>query len=171
MAWLSPTTARLVAVVALAILATCFSSFFARRSGLPAVARARRARAGTANSAWATLDNLAYIVGPAVAGILVATADLVPAFLLNAPRSRSSRSCCGAAAVRSAGDHAPPQRRPAEAERPKTGRGRRAGPGPPRPLSSAEPALPEHARSIVRPVAGLTVLDVVAAFVGGGWAC
>ena len=39
---------------------------------------------GPANSAWATLDNLAFIIGPAIAGILLATGELEIAFLLNA---------------------------------------------------------------------------------------
>ena len=39
---------------------------------------------GPANSAWATLDNVAFIIGPALAGILLAAGGLEIAFLLNA---------------------------------------------------------------------------------------
>jgi MFS family permease len=72
------------AVVALSILAACFSTFFgpAIAALLPTLVDERDL--GPANSAWATLDNLAFIIGPALAGILIATGGLEIAFLLNA---------------------------------------------------------------------------------------
>src|SRR5213075_1905450 len=39
---------------------------------------------GPANSLWATLDNLGYIIGPTLGGILVAVGGAVFAFLANA---------------------------------------------------------------------------------------
>ena len=60
------------AIVALAILATCFSCFFGPTIGayLPSLVRDER-ELGPANSAWSTLDNLAFVIGPAVGAILI----------------------------------------------------------------------------------------------------
>jgi len=71
-------------IVGLAIVAACFSTFFG-----PAIAAllpmlVDESDLGPANSAWATLDNVAFIVGPALAGILLASGGLEFAFLLNA---------------------------------------------------------------------------------------
>jgi MFS family permease len=71
-------------IIALSILAACFSTFFG-----PAIAAllpmlVDEADLGPANSAWATLDNVAFIIGPAIAGILLAAGGLEFAFLLNA---------------------------------------------------------------------------------------
>lgn len=76
--------ASTILVVALAILAACFSTFFGPAIGalLPMLVDERDL--GPANAAWATLDNVAFIIGPALAGILLATAGLEAAFLLNA---------------------------------------------------------------------------------------
>ena len=73
-----------VVIVAVSILAACFSTFFgpAIAALLPMLADERDL--GPANSAWATLDNVAFIVGPALAGLLLATGRLELAFLLNA---------------------------------------------------------------------------------------
>ncbi len=72
-------------VIALAIGATCFSAFFGPAIGayLPTLVEDEE-QLGPANSAWSTLDNLAFMVGPAVAGLLIAAGGLVIAFLLNA---------------------------------------------------------------------------------------
>ena len=71
-------------LVALSIAAACFSTFFgpAIASLIPSLVDERDL--GPANSAWATLDNVAFIIGPAVAGLLLASGGLVLAFLLNA---------------------------------------------------------------------------------------
>lgn len=71
-------------IIALSILAACFSTFFGPAIGalLPSLVDERDL--GTANSAWATLDNVAFIIGPAVAGILLASGGLSAAFLINA---------------------------------------------------------------------------------------
>ncbi len=76
----APTTV----IVAVSILAACFSTFFgpAIASLLPMLVDERDL--GPANSAWATLDNVAFIIGPALAGILLASGGLEIAFLLNA---------------------------------------------------------------------------------------
>jgi MFS family permease len=85
LAWLVATDGSLALIIALAILATCFSTFFSPTIGayLPSLVRDER-QLGPANSAWAMLDNLAFVIGPAVAGILIAFSDLTLAFVLNA---------------------------------------------------------------------------------------
>ncbi len=73
-----------IVIVGVSILAACFSTFFgpAIASLLPMLVD--ESDLGPANSAWATLDNVAFIVGPALAGILIASGGLEIAFLLNA---------------------------------------------------------------------------------------
>jgi ENTS family enterobactin (siderophore) exporter len=77
--------APVISIIAITILAACFSSFFGPAIGsyLPTVVGDER-DLGPANSLWATLDNLAYFIGPAIAGILIASGGLGFAFLLNA---------------------------------------------------------------------------------------
>jgi MFS family permease len=77
--------APVIVIVALAILATCFSAFFSPTIGafLPTLVR-DESELGPANSAWASLDNLAFFVGPAVAALLLGVGGLVMAFLINA---------------------------------------------------------------------------------------
>lgn len=72
-------------IVALAIFATCFSCFFRPAIGayLPSLVRDER-ELGPANSLFATLGELSFIIGPALAGIIIATTDLALAFGINA---------------------------------------------------------------------------------------
>jgi MFS family permease len=85
LAWLVATDGPIEAIVGLAILATCFSTFFGPTIGayLPSLVRDER-ELGPANSAWASLDNLAFVIGPVLAGVLVAAGGLTVAFVLNA---------------------------------------------------------------------------------------
>ena len=71
-------------IVALAVLATCFSTFFnpAIAALLPTLVD--EDDLGPANGAWSTLDNVAFIIGPALAGILLAQGNLALAFFINA---------------------------------------------------------------------------------------
>ena len=81
------------AIVGLAILATCFSPFFYPAIGayIPALVRDER-ELGPANSAWASLDNLAFIIGPAIATrIATVPATAVAATLIEASRSSTGR--------------------------------------------------------------------------------
>jgi MFS family permease len=73
-----------IVVVIVSILAACFSTFFnpAIAALVPMLVDERDL--GTANSAWATLDNVAFIIGPALAGLLLAQGGLAFAFLINA---------------------------------------------------------------------------------------
>ena len=76
--------ASVVVVVVLSIAAACFSTFFnpAIAALLPSMVDERDL--GPANSAWATLDNVAFIIGPALAGLLLVQGGLAAAFLINA---------------------------------------------------------------------------------------
>ena len=71
-------------IVAISILAACFSTFFGPAIAALVPELVDERDLGIANSAWATLDNLAFIIGPALAGILLAGGGLEVAFLLNA---------------------------------------------------------------------------------------
>ncbi len=76
--------AHIGVVIGFSILAACFSTFFnpAIAALVPTLVDERDL--GPANSAWATLDNLSFIIGPALAGILLGIGGLQIAFLLNA---------------------------------------------------------------------------------------
>ncbi len=133
-----------IAIVALSILAACFSTFFG-----PAIAAllpmlVEENDLGPANSAWATLDNVAFILGPALAGVLLASGGLEFAFLLNAVSF-------GVVAVVLWRLPVPKRGRVAEA------------------AEDEEEALPQATwRDLVRPMAGPFVLDSATSFVGGG---
>jgi MFS family permease len=155
-------------VIALAIGATCFSAFFGPAIGayLPTLVEDEE-QLGPANSAWSTLDNLAFMVGPAVAGILIATGGLVIAFLLNAasfaviavilwglPRSIASRETAMVAEAPAPEDapDAAPVAPPASA-----------------PTSALAPApMPVLESHTLVPLLGLAVIDVIGSVVGGG---
>ncbi|HET7684803.1 MAG TPA: MFS transporter [Candidatus Limnocylindria bacterium] len=73
------------AIVALTLAAAALATFFGPAIGayLPSLVR-DESELGPANSAWASLDNLGFIVGPAVAGLLIALGGVTIAFVLNA---------------------------------------------------------------------------------------
>jgi len=139
----------LVAIVGLAILATCFSTFFGPTIGsyLPSLVK-DETQLGPANSAWSSLDNLAFVIGPAVAGLLIATGGLTAAFLLNAA------SFAVIAVVLWRLPSAAPVEPTGDAE------------APPIPDTEAPPAL--SLPLTLRPLAGLAVIDVAAGFAIGG---
>jgi MFS family permease len=85
MAWLVATHGPVVGLIALSILAACFSTFFYPAIGayIPALAGDER-QLGPANSAWAALDNIGFVLGPALGGILVAAGDVTISFVINA---------------------------------------------------------------------------------------
>ena len=142
--------------VALAILATCFSPFFYPAIGayIPALVRDER-ELGPANSAWASLDNLAFIIGPAIAGILLAFSDLSIAFLLNAVTF---------AVVAAVLWSLPPSFAGGDTARPAEPAG---DAGAAHAASDARTSAPTI-RGIVRPVAGLTLVDSASGFLVGG---
>ncbi|HLA16580.1 MAG TPA: MFS transporter [Candidatus Limnocylindrales bacterium] len=146
-----------VALVALSTLATCFSAFFGPTIGayLPMLARDER-ELGPANSVWSTLDNLAFIIGPALAFLLIAALDLTLAFVLNAV----SFAIC-AAFLWGLPSGRPMSERSFELD----GDGSTAASD-----VSSGPAAPDRPtiRGFVRPLSGLLVIGTVAAFVFGG---
>ncbi len=169
MAWLVAVNGPLWAIVALAILATCFSCFFGPTIGayLPTLVRDER-ELGPANSAWSTLDNLAFVIGPAVAGLLIGVSGLTLAFVLNAISfafvavvlwrlpAEPARSARAGATTPVTPDPAAQGAGETDPITPSSGA---AGPSEPAPLEARIPVVP---------LAGLAVIDTVAGFVFGG---
>jgi MFS family permease len=145
--------ASLVAIVALTLLAATFSTFFgpAIAAFLPSLAR-DESELGPANSAWASLDNLGFVIGPALAGLLIAVGGLTAAFLLNAVsfaivavvlwRLPSGGAMARAAAEADASSEAAPPQEPIR--------------------------LWSKLRELRRPLSGLAVINLVGGFVFGG---
>jgi MFS family permease len=77
--------APVIVIVVLAVTATCFSAFFSPTIGayVPSLVR-DESELGPANSAWSSLDNLAFFIGPAVGALLLGLGSLELAFFLNA---------------------------------------------------------------------------------------
>jgi MFS family permease len=75
----------ILVLMALSVLAAGFSTFFYPAIGayLPNLVDDER-QLGPANSAWASLDNLGFVVGPVLGGLLVAGGGTTFAFLINA---------------------------------------------------------------------------------------
>ena len=85
MAVLVATNGPVIAIIGLSVLAACFSTFFYPAIGayLPSLVSDER-QLGPANSAWSSLDNVGFIVGPALGGLLVAAGGVTFAFVINA---------------------------------------------------------------------------------------
>ena len=158
--------APIVSIIVLAVIATCFSTFFGPAIGayLPSLV-ADEDQLGPANSAWSTLDNLAFVIGPAIAGLLIAAGGLVLAFVLNAATF---------AVIAVVLWRLPSPRRPARGQQHEEDR-----PGQARETSGAPPAIPalapvqgradpERLRRVVIPVVGLALIDLVGSVAGGG---
>ncbi len=168
MAWLVAIDGPLLAIVGLAVLATCFSCFFGPTIGayLPTLVRDEN-ELGPANSAWSTLDNLAFVIGPAVAGLLIAASGLTLAFVLNA----ISFAIVAVVLWRLPREYGKGAE-PAAADLSRTeavGAGTddatvAASPGAP----STGPGTGTVARGSLVPLAGLALIDTVAGFVFGG---
>jgi MFS family permease len=170
MAALVATNAPIVTIVGLAVVATCFSTFFGPAIGafLPSLV-ADEEQLGPANSAWSTLDNLAYVIGPAIGGLLIAAGGLVLAFILNAVTF---------AVIAAVLWRLPSPRRAA------TGEARDAGTAGETPVAQGDvaaapaptaaatqvtaPTDRERLRTVVVPVLGLALIDLVGSVAGGG---
>jgi MFS family permease len=142
-----------LAIAVLAILATCGSAFFYPAMGayLPALAKDEQ-QLGPANSLWASLQNVSFILGPAIGGLVLALGDVTTAFVLNAitfvviavilwglpPNRPGVREAAAAEA-----DDAPTAATPGGAR--------------------SDPPLQR------RPLAGLVIVQLMAGFVGGGF--
>jgi MFS family permease len=161
-------------IAALAILAAGGSSFFYPAMGayVPALARDER-QLGPANSAWSSLQNVSFIIGPAIGGVVLALGDVATAFILNAasfvvialilwrlppappvhhgsaPTAEPIPNAAAAAAVASepvdSVDSVVPSTDPA---------------------TTAQVEAGVHLQ--VRPLAGLTVVQLAGGFIGGG---
>jgi MFS family permease len=77
--------APVLPIAVVAILATCGSAFWYPAFGayLPNLVTDEQ-QLGPANSAWSSLQNLSFIIGPAVGGLLLAFGGVTVAFILNA---------------------------------------------------------------------------------------
>lgn len=148
LAWLVATEASLVAIVAVTVLATSFATFFGPTIGayLPSLTR-DESELGPANSAWASLDNFAFVIGPAIAGVLIAVGGLTFAFLLNAV----SFGIIAIVLWRL------PSSRPSD----------RAAPDDEQATTPTEPFMAQL-RRMLRPLSGMTLINAVDGFVFGG---
>jgi MFS family permease len=178
MAILVATHGPTLLLAALAIMAASGSAFFYPAMGayLPALARDER-QLGPANSAWASIQNFSFIVGPAIAGIVLAVGSVLIAFVLNAlsfifiavilwslPPSRAGQAVATTTATEA--PTTPPAPAPAEgttaAATAATAAQAPAGQAPAATPAPADPPLR------IRPLAGLTVVQLMAGFLGGG---
>lgn len=147
--------APILVIVGLAIAATSFSAFFSPAIGtyLPSLVR-DESELGPANSAWSSLENLAFFVGPAIAALLLSVGSLALAFVLNA-------LTFGVVAL--VMFRLPSRRAQAEAQ---------AGLGPAADTAhdGGQPkvGLFTALRPVARPLFGLGFLNVVVGFVWGG---
>jgi MFS family permease len=164
MAALVAANAPIVTIVILAVVATCFSTFFGPTIGayLPSLV-ADEDELGPANSAWSTLDNLASVIGPAFGGLLIAAGGLALAFVLNAATF---------AAIAIVLWRLPSPKRGAAVEKTETGpqgEGPAAAAGAAPAASAAEGRLdPGLPRSVLVPVLGLALIDFAGSVAGGG---
>lgn len=140
-------------IVGLAITATCFSAFFSPAIGayLPSLVK-DESELGPANSAWSSLDNLAFFIGPAFAALLLSLNSLPVAFILNA----LTFAVVALVLLRLPAGRAK-QAPLADADAGQTD-------ATPAPL----PSLREATRPILRPLAGIGILNLADGFVFGG---
>ena len=139
-----------VYVVVLAIIATCFSAFFSPAIGsyLPSLVR-DESELGPANSAWSSLDNLAFFIGPAFGALLLGIGSLPLAFVLNA-------ATFGVVAL--------------ILWRLPSGRPKQSLETGPTEATATESSAKRESRfrPIARPLAGLALLNIAVGFVFGG---
>lgn len=140
----------LILIIGATLLGTSFAAFFGPAIGayLPSLTR-DESELGPANSAWASLDNLAFIIGPAVAGLLIATGGLVVAFILNA----ATFAVIAAVLATLPREARPDPNPPPEQEVPR---------------APTEASFGAQLRRMGRPLAGMTLINVVASFTLGG---
>jgi MFS family permease len=153
LAWLVAIDGPLEVIVGLTLVAASFSAFFGPAIGayLPSLV-ADEGQLGPANSAWATLDNLAFVIGPAVGGLFIAAGGLTGAFLLNA----ASFAIVAIVLWRLPVGRIRRKQQPAVSE------------GEPRVAGAAGVPIGVGLRRLARPIGGLALINVVAGFVFGG---
>jgi MFS family permease len=161
MAALVAANAPVVTIVVLAVVATCFSTLFSPAIGayLPSLV-ADEEQLGPANSAWSTLDNLAFVIGPAIAGLLIAAGGLTLAFVLNAATF---------AVIAVVLWRLPPPRRGVTDEMREPGEASAAAAGTATgPTPTPARADRETLRRVVVPVLGLALIELTGSVAGGG---
>jgi MFS family permease len=162
-------------IAALAILAACGSTFFYPAMGayVPALAR-DESQIGPANSAVATIQNISFILGPAVGGLVLALGSVTLAFVINALSFLVIAAVLWTLPPSFAKREAAPEAEP-EAEataEPGTAAAAQAGT-----TSGAATAIPGAAPSAPRafmgvplmPASGLLVVQLIGGFLGGGY--
>ena len=174
LAWLAAVNGPAWAMVAVAILATCFATLFYPAIGalIPSMVR-DETEFGPANSAWQTLDTLAFVIGPALGGVLIAANNLTAAFLLNAvsfgviavvlwtlPSAKARRTADVPADPETAGAAPALSVLPAEPAPVDAPPAIEAGP-----IAPAAPRPASLRRLPPRPIAGIFAIDFVSSFV------
>jgi MFS family permease len=160
-------------IAAVAISAAGGSAFFYPAMGayLPALARDEQ-QLGPANSAWASIQNFSFIVGPAIAGVVLAIGSVLIAFVLNAlsflfiaailwslPPSRAGK----AVVVTPKAD---PAANPGLVDEPA---GAAANAPATETATGPAAATPPAATGLqLRPLAGLAIVQLMAGYLGGG---
>jgi MFS family permease len=151
-------------IVALVVLAACGSSIAgpALYAFLPSLTR-DETELGPANATWATLDNVAFIIGPAAAGLLTAIGGASGAMLLNAVSF-------GVVAIVLASLPAGQRRRGGDSVVAAETRPESVVAGPAEPVEQRAVSGDDRAaqRALVRRLAAPLLVDVGASVVGGG---
>jgi len=160
LAWLVASNGPIEAIVAVTIVATCFSSFFGPAIGsyLPTLV-GNEADLGPANTTYATLENIAFIIGPALAALIISVSDLTVGFLLNAATFAVIAAILWRLPPSRAGQLHPDREQPTVARDDAVGVSSTAAPATPAAFSW---------RAIARPIGALMVVDLVESFVFGG---
>jgi len=150
-------------VVVLSLVAACFSAFFSPAIGslIPSLVRDEQ-ELGPANAAWSSLDNLAFIIGPAVSAILIAVGTIPLAFFLNAI------TFLVVAAVLWRLPKV--ERTPRPASPVEVGETGAMGAGAQPAESEAAVSFRQAVRPAIRPLSGLGIINLVDGFVSGGLA-
>ena len=174
-----------LAIAALAILAACGSAFFYPAMGayVPALAK-DESQLGPANSAVATIQNVSFIVGPAIGGLVLALGSVTLAFVINAitfvviaavlwtlPSSRAKQEPKPDPAAESAVAPESTAPEPGIATAPASVATAPASAAT-APAQDASPALTagrEFMGIALRPAAGLLIVQLIAGFLGGGF--
>lgn len=174
LALLVATNGPILLIAGLAVLAACGSAFFYPALGayLPSLVTDER-QLGPANSAWASLGNVSFIVGPAIGGLLVAVGGVTLAFILNAAtflviaailRTLPSSGAAATAPAQEGADGEGDAGASVSASAPAPAASRAASAA-----STERDDVANEVRQVaVRPLAGLALIQVVAWFLGGG---
>src|SRR3954451_24456491 len=143
-------------VVVLAVIATCFSAFFSPAIGayLPSLVK-DESELGPANSAWSSLDNLAFFIGPAFGALLLSLGSLATAFILNA----LTFGVVALVLLRLPASHPT-----THVQLAKDGEEANADGEPKTPSLPGRPSY----GSVLRPLSGLALLNIATGFVFGG---